>query len=495
MNAVIDMFDNQNLPKIIWYVILICSTYLLYIEMKKLAAPKPVDIHHVNKRIFLRLTATLILSNWIAFLIGLKLEGNHLVFNKWWTLIIIAICFCKGVRLFYEKIGPTYTNSFIKTLKTNFGLYLRCFQSDSNDVINGVEKKLCSLVKEYLPIYAIGNPFEVLPSTGATRIYATDKEWEESVRTMMKNSSLVIIKPSRTPGCLKELTFCNTLRAKEKTIFIITCPEDLTIIKEKLGFENSDVINQIVCDSTYLAKYKANNLEMIQITDDESNADVLDFMEEFIQYSYSDNFTSKWKWVNRITFLMNPLFYTSMHEWRLCFKILVLLTMASPMFLSLWYKQTASDIFLIFLFLAEVLAVLLFFKSDKITKKKKSYVSETHYNHENFFLLLLNLVSYIVFIIAFVINTINNPGNSISKLPQTIMQTLIKMSIFTITFVEDVIKMSTEIFPLFAKVLWEILALIGNVILLLFTINPVLGGIVCIIIVFLLVKLFRVIKT
>src|SRR5262249_45712514 len=87
-------------------------------------------------------------------------------------------------------------------------LYLRAFRSDlstAKGVFGSVyglreagsatqEEQLADVLRPIGDLVAIGQPGEELPTPGATRIYPSDEEWKEIVKSQMRTARLVIIR-------------------------------------------------------------------------------------------------------------------------------------------------------------------------------------------------------------------------------------------------------------------------------------------------------------
>jgi hypothetical protein len=97
-------------------------------------------------------------------------------------------------------------------------LYLRPFSADgiketrisfrwgftATTPIDSVEMKLDKHLKEIGPFYAIGNPDNPGTEIGAVRENFTNKEWQAAVLERMKEASMIIFRPSSSPGILWE---------------------------------------------------------------------------------------------------------------------------------------------------------------------------------------------------------------------------------------------------------------------------------------------------
>lgn len=475
-----DIFENLSWLEIMIIVLFLSSLCICW-EMKKLAQPKPIDKGHVKKRIAIRFFSTFILSGWIAYYSNIKLENNTLTLNRYCLILIILLCYFNGIRWFYNKIGPTFSVTFIKSLQSNFGVYLRCFANDSNEQINNCEEYICKMLKRRIPIYAIGNPFEVLPANGATRIYATDTEWEEAVKHMIDKSTFVLIKPSDTPGCLKELFFCKDMNALNKTIFILHEKKDIQIIKEKLGLTINHSDLKFI-DNILLGRYVGNNFILKEVNNEVVDKDLLAFIVPNINNDIN-NITWVDKMFNRLTFILNPLLYASMHEWNLAYKVLVTYIMASPFLWSILYKNTQNNLVLLIFTLSFFIGLILFCVSPTITRKNKVYISSAHYNHENSFMILLNAFTYIQYFIIFAINNYKHPDNSVKQIPGMVMSTI-----------KEFCALVSEFIVFLGKGLYYVILLIYTCLQLLFLINPIISLIILCLVISIIYKTIRLFR-
>jgi hypothetical protein len=107
-------------------------------------------------------------------------------------------------------------------------LYLRSFSSDTSSSFRILqsgftteEEQLADVLRPFGQLIAIGQPGEPLPIPGATRVYASDSEWQNVVLQRMKAASLVVIRAGAGAGLLWELKQAvRTLSAERLVIFI-----------------------------------------------------------------------------------------------------------------------------------------------------------------------------------------------------------------------------------------------------------------------------------
>ncbi len=102
-------------------------------------------------------------------------------------------------------------------------LYLRSFTDDVILPFNGMwghsEQVILEVVKAIGPLIAIGQPGDILPPPGASRLYLDHNEWQVVVKKHMVKSQFVILSAEYTPGVLWEL-FTSFQLCKPKNIII-----------------------------------------------------------------------------------------------------------------------------------------------------------------------------------------------------------------------------------------------------------------------------------
>ena len=116
-----------------------------------------------------------------------------------------------GLRLF-QRAKRFDALSGIKVLSEDQRapvLYLRSFDDDQKSLaegsregfkLNNEEEDLAEIVGTLGPLEAIGRPGEVLPYSGAARMYVGEGDWHERVRQLLSLASLVILRAGDTPG-------------------------------------------------------------------------------------------------------------------------------------------------------------------------------------------------------------------------------------------------------------------------------------------------------
>ncbi len=133
-------------------------------------------------------------------------------------------------------------------LKTDdFALYLRGFSFDNYGITyksltrkpekNGSfsEARFISILKQFLPVYAVGMTKELCAPIGAKRIYLNDKEWEAEVEMLMQKARLIVILLNDTESCIWEIA--RSAAFQKKTVFILDDADKLSAIRLALNKE------------------------------------------------------------------------------------------------------------------------------------------------------------------------------------------------------------------------------------------------------------------
>ena len=67
------------------------------------------------------------------------------------------------------------------------------------------EEQLTDYFKKYGLVVAIGKPGEKLTTPGASRMYVTNEEWQQTVIDLLKESQIILLQPSTTDGVWWEI--------------------------------------------------------------------------------------------------------------------------------------------------------------------------------------------------------------------------------------------------------------------------------------------------
>jgi hypothetical protein len=120
----------------------------------------------------------------------------------------------------YELGERTWINRFAKRLIRFFYRFhpLFLFRLMFGNPKETSEQQLGSFLKRYGFFVAIGKPGEKIVTTGASRMYVTNEEWQQTVLDTMKESAFVVLQPSRTKGIWWEVEQVFKKEAPEKIL-------------------------------------------------------------------------------------------------------------------------------------------------------------------------------------------------------------------------------------------------------------------------------------
>lgn len=115
-------------------------------------------------------------------------------------------------------------------------LYLRSFKADSMTSqplgapqfpvqIATEEEEIASIMNEVGPFIAIGKPGEKLPELGASRMYTSGDEWQDTVTDLMSRSQLVALRAGETRGFWWEVQQAVKLVDPQKILILIPFDE------------------------------------------------------------------------------------------------------------------------------------------------------------------------------------------------------------------------------------------------------------------------------
>ena len=137
-----------------------------------------------------------------------------------------------GVRLF-QRAKRLDAPSGIKVLSEDQRspvLYLRSFDDDPKVArrvgiagfkLSNEEEDLAEIVGALGPFVAIGRPGEVLPYSGAARMYVGEGDWHEHVRQLLSLARLVILRAGDTPGLWWEVEESAKTVRPERLVFLV----------------------------------------------------------------------------------------------------------------------------------------------------------------------------------------------------------------------------------------------------------------------------------
>lgn len=112
-------------------------------------------------------------------------------------------------------------------------VYLRSFAADSAGAgavsswlllrfgYSTDEEQLATVMHDFGPFVAIGDPREPLPSLGADRIYVADGDWQTRVRDLLRSASLVVLRAGTTENFWWEFQTVRECVAPERVLLLI----------------------------------------------------------------------------------------------------------------------------------------------------------------------------------------------------------------------------------------------------------------------------------
>jgi hypothetical protein len=188
------------------------SDYASYVMPRAIAGTSTAIKYRLIAKLVMIIGTSLALAFVILLsfiILGKKPIDNHLVgFGLVFLLIIcsapVLILSNKFARLArsHEKDDE---QEIIKDTRPPI-LYLRSFPDEEGSFMieRSFEENLVSVLNDFGPVVAVGNPKDTLPLPGAIRLYFHD-DWQEKVSALMDISRLVVFNVGLTPGFLWEL--------------------------------------------------------------------------------------------------------------------------------------------------------------------------------------------------------------------------------------------------------------------------------------------------
>lgn len=254
------------------------------------------------------------------------------------SMILIGILFGMSRTLF----EPFYTITTISKLD-DFSLYLRPFDVDTQSILKNrrgftksmfflpenLEKVICKNIGiEVAPVYAIGNPGAVLPTTlNSSCIYASDEDWKNAVTTLAHKSKMILLRVGDTDGCKWELLHCFNQNYLVKTIFIADDIDDLNLIQGHISIRIPDEIWNLNFHQYSIGLW-LNRMNMWEHTELRTDRDCANMIKSFIAIHPSIkkgkvalktilHTKSKSSWADTISLLLNPIAYVLYNRWRI----------------------------------------------------------------------------------------------------------------------------------------------------------------------------------
>jgi hypothetical protein len=103
-------------------------------------------------------------------------------------------------------------------------VFLRSFSQESQ--ISSEEENIRDALKSFGPFVALGSPKDELPPLGASRLYVGD-EWEDRVRSLLGDASLVVILAGSTPAIAWEMLQVRALVDPSRVLIAVPNNEEV----------------------------------------------------------------------------------------------------------------------------------------------------------------------------------------------------------------------------------------------------------------------------
>lgn len=189
-------------------------------------------------------------------------------YRKQFAMIRLLIVFVTGIILFVilaniEKVSgltiglisgwsgtcfmlnfPAYAIRPTQIRDKHFALYLRGFSRDNySETTEDLQKtdksdsfsegRFIHLLRQYLPVYAVGMTKELEAPHGANRVYLNDSDWEQEVEALMCRATIIIILLNESDSCIWEIR--QARKYKDKIVYICDSHDKLVKVRQKLN--------------------------------------------------------------------------------------------------------------------------------------------------------------------------------------------------------------------------------------------------------------------
>lgn len=213
----------------------ICTlVYFFRKQWSEIKKTNNISQYHISLRAYYKtrmMSRIIMLIAVIYLIVGAVYAGF-----SWLTLFLSLIASYFAIKGFSNIFGDFLTSDNIDKIQL-CNLYLRPFDVDYTTIGLKIEKGITKHFSEYAQVFSIGNPSTILPTLGATSVFATDENWKDTVTTLMERAKMVFIRIGQTDGTLWELKQCVEFDYQQKSIFIIDCMQQFELL--------SDYINEI----------------------------------------------------------------------------------------------------------------------------------------------------------------------------------------------------------------------------------------------------------
>ena len=375
----------MNIYIAILLLVLWGTSVLIYMHIQRVHR---IDRQYVRNKIGFRLFSIFFLSFTIFVILNPKIEGTSISIKSVSLWIVWCICFVGGVKFLYDITGHILSKTFVSKLTSNtYAVYLRNFSLEKHRSFRSVENDLCDFLKKGIPVFAIGDPYETISKIGAERLYASDDDWENMIVDLITHSKMIIIRPSGSKGCLIEIKHIVNLGLLNKCLFLISSKEEISVLRNHLKLSQTldlEILEKYLATDDILGLKVDANGKYSSFVFDSTNNNLTNFL---ILYGIIINKKARsihlsigQHIVDRVVFLLNPLFYSSVFEWGYIKKILVTILISCPVLLPYLLAKGMSPQLLLLLFnLFLILLVFFLIKSSYISQSRSQFAASTHY--------------------------------------------------------------------------------------------------------------------
>jgi hypothetical protein len=178
------------------------------------------DKNNIKKLILIRylfkIITCLLLGIWIV--ISFIISPEDMMKYTMALLACGTFAFEPLTKLLRRAYSPIYTEAIIDKLE-NYGLYLRSFKDDATILSGFDEAEIIGTFNRIFPIYAVGQPIELISPAGAKRIYIEENNWREQIAILSQKAKFILLKISDTENFLWECKHCVENVGFDKLIF------------------------------------------------------------------------------------------------------------------------------------------------------------------------------------------------------------------------------------------------------------------------------------
>lgn len=200
----------------------------------------------------------------LSFLVGLVglIFATHARFDnlKYLLLAISSLPISWSLLACGQRMLARRAQTVLRKHKEPPIIYLRSFVTDArwlqhpSDLfwmvispgrLESPEESLCKALRGVGPLIAIGNPGEMIPPSGAARMYVQHDKWQYVVEQLAKNSQFVIFRSGATEGFWWEVDHA-VKNCDPRTVLIYLPPEDCSTVYSTLRERAATVLPKLL---------------------------------------------------------------------------------------------------------------------------------------------------------------------------------------------------------------------------------------------------------